>query len=330
MDKKVKKHVIAAVIAMTTMGFVSGGALAGGFLDVAFDDAIFTDPDGPGGTLPGTIIDNPYWPLRPDDSSIPRVFTYIGETEDECVIDQISVDDIIYGATYYLTGLGLTAVQVVDTEWVFEELPEGVECDTDLLPDDDAIAELTLDWYMQDDQENVWYVGEASRDFGEVEIDETEHECPSLDDLGLGSPIGAWDFPELFYECTGGSWEAGNAHGLDEEDVPAEAGIVVPGDKPILGEPLTPGTYYFQEVAYEAEDMAKILRLNTSVSVEADDVDIAVDYENCRTVKEWNPYEHGESVEHKIYCAGPGLVLIEGIGGGPTEVEELVSIVPPL
>jgi len=27
---------------------------------------------------------------------------------------------------------------------------------------------------------------------------------------------------------------------------------------------------------------------------------------------------------------GPGLILIEGVGGGKTEVEELVEIVPPL
>jgi hypothetical protein len=54
-------------------------------------------------------------------------------------------------------------------------------------------------------------------------------------------------------------------------------------------------------------------------------------YENCRKVKEWTALEPGGSVEHKWYCPGdgdgPGLVLIEGIGGGPTEVEELVSIV---
>ena len=310
MNKIVKNSLVTALVVTLTMGFANGSAFAGGFLDVDFEDATFSTP---------LIIDNAYWPLRPNDSGIPRVFTYIGETEDECVIDQISVDDIDYGATYTLTGeapyTGLVAVQVVDTEWVFEDVEN---CDPSvLLPNDDAIAELTLDWYMQDDQGNVWYMGEASRDF--------EDGCPSLEEIPIGGDLG--EFEE---ECTGGSWEAGKVHVLDEEGVPAEAGIVVPGDEPILGEPLTPGTYYFQEVAYEAEDMAKILRLNTSVSVEADDEYIEGDYENCRTVKEWNPYEHGESVEHKIYCAGPGLVLIEGIGGGPTEVEELVSIVPPL
>ncbi len=69
-----------------------------------------------------------------------------------------------YGATYNLNGVapydGLTALQVVDTEWVFEEFEE---CSLDLLlePDSDkAIKEFTLDWYMQDDQQNIWYVGD--------------------------------------------------------------------------------------------------------------------------------------------------------------------------
>ena len=84
-----------------------------------------------------------------------------------------------------------------------------------------------------------------------------------------------------------------------------------------------------QEVAFEAEDMAKILKLSTSLSVEGG-IEPG-EYDECRKVKEWNPYEPGESVEHKWYCAdGPGLVLIEGVGGGPTEVEVLVDIVPAL
>ena len=100
-----------------------------------------------------------------------------------------------------------------DTEWVFVDVEF---CDPALLlPADEAIAELTLDWYMQDDQENIWYVGEASRDFTDG--------CPSL----LAVPIGG-DLGDDEEECTGGSWEAGKIHFLDEDLVPAEAGIVVP------------------------------------------------------------------------------------------------------
>ena len=301
MYKRTKNHFTAAAIAVISMGVISGGASAGGLLDVKFGDVPFGAP---------LVIDNPYWPLNPDGLS--RTFTYIGETEDECVIDQISVNDNFYGATYNLTGAapygGLAALQVVDTEWVFEDVDV---CDLSLLPDDSAIKEFTLDWYMQDDLENIWYVGEKSQNYEE----EGCGEFPDVRD------------PDDFPQCFEGSWEAGIVGGEDDEAVIGEAGIVVPGDFPLAGEPLKTGTYYMQEVAFEAEDMAKILRQHASLVVE-DGVEDG-EYENCRKAKEWTAQEPGGSVEHKWYCAdGAGLVLIEGIGGGPTEVEVLVNVYP--
>ncbi len=300
---RILTRIVATTGAAIILSMSSGTALAGGFLDVSFEDAVFSNP---------LVIDNPYWPLRLDSN--PRTFTYIGETEDECVIDQISVNDGDFGATYKLTTKDkdspykkFIAVQVVDTEWVFEEFDE---CNLDLLNDVEsigAIKEKTLDWYAQDDQGNIWYLGEDSENF--------EDECGPYP--GFGDP-----------DCLEGSWEAGiNGAPDDEEPVIGEAGIVVPSNEPIDGEPLTSGTYYMQEVAYEAEDMAKILKLETSLSVE-DGVDPG-EYENCRTVKEWTALEPGESVEHKTYCVGGnGLVLIEGLGGGQTEIEVLVHVTP--
>lgn len=303
MARKRKNQFIAAVAVMITLA--GGSVLAGGSLDLQFEDATFANP---------LIIDNPYWPLRPNSTGIPRVFTYVGENDGECAINQVSVDDINYGGTYALNGAApyssLTAVQVVDTAWVFEDVDD---CDPSvLLPADDAIEELTLDWYMQDDQENIWYVGEASRDFTD--------ECPSLDDVPIGGDLG--EFEE---ECTAGSWEAGVVGGEGDDAVTGVAGIVVPGDYPVDGDPLGNGAYYLQEVAFEAEDMAKILRQHAPLVVEDDE------FADCRKVKEWNPFEHGSSVEHKWYCAdGNGLVLIKGVGGGPTEEEVLVEVSPPL
>lgn len=303
---KILTRFVAAIGAATILSISSGSSLAGGFLDVSFEDAVFSNP---------LVLNNPYWPLRPDDQ--PRTFTYIGETEDECVIDQVSVSDFRRDATYRLMTKDktspyykFTAVQVVDTEWVFEDFEEFGECGLGLLDSDDsdeAIKEQTLDWYAQDDQGNIWYLGEDSENF--------EDECGPYP--GFGDP-----------DCLEGSWEAGiNGAPDDEEPVIGEAGIVVPSNEPIAGEPLTSGTYYMQEVAYEAEDMAKVLALETSLSIE-DGVDPG-EYENCRKVKEWTLLEPGESVEHKWYCAdGPGLVLIEGIGGGQTEIEVLVHVTP--
>ncbi len=293
-------------IAAIGMGMAGNGAVAGGLLDVEFGEVPFSNP---------LTIDNRYWPLNPDGLS--RTFTYIGETADECVVNQVSVNDNYYGydATYLLTGAppynGRIALQVVDVEWVFEDVEV---CNASLLPDDSAIKEFTLDWYMQDDQENIWYVGELSQNFEEP---------------GCGTFPNPDVNPDDHPQCFEGSWEAGKVGGSGDEAVIGEAGIVVPGDFPRAGERLENGTYFMQEVAFEAEDMAKILRQHASLSVE-DGVEPG-EYEHCRKTKEWTALEPGASVEHKWYCAdGPGLVLIEGVGGGPTELEVLVDVNPPI
>lgn len=263
-------------------------------------------------------VSNPYWPLNPDGA--PRTFTYAAEGEDGCVLNKVYINGGPSGGPVtgvkVLTGdyafLG-QVLEVLDIEWVDEE------CDGNLVE-----TEVTFDWYAQDDFLNVWYMGEASRDFGDAEIDGAEVPCPSLIAVALGTPAEDWpEEPEgLYEECTAGSWESGIAGGEGEDAVVGEPGIVVPSDLPFGtgGDPLQNGNYYLQEVAFEAQDMAKVLQTDTSLD----------DNEACRKVKEWNPFEPGRSVEHKWYCKdGRGLELIEGIGGGRTEVEELISVTSP-
>ena len=327
MDRKTRSHLIATIIAMITMGVAGGSALAGGLLAVEFNPVNFSNP---------RVLDNDYWPLLP--GGVPTTFIYLGETEDGCVFDKITADpanmkpfaDSEAGYEFYD---GIIAQVVVDREWELEDVDceyvlDMLDGDPGWEPDAEDLGEWTDDWYIQDNDYNIWYMGEASRDFGAVDIDEVEVECPSIDDVPLGAPVDDWGSEELFLECTGGSWEAGQL-GQEDGEIVGEAGIVVPGDFPLGlgGDPLSAGNYWMQEVAEGAEDMAKVLRLNAPVAV--DDGQFAeIDFENCRKIKEWNPVEHGESVEHKYYCAGPGLLLIEGIGGGPTESEVLVISSP--
>lgn len=295
MTNTIRTYFISAIAAVTTIGASSGDAIAGGLLDVEFDDAVFSNP---------TIIDNPYWPLLPAGVAM-KSFTYIGDGEDECVVNIVSIVAGDVKMDFAGDYAGSTAQVVLDQEWAFEEVDE---CNAGLVPDDSALAERTYDWYMQDDQQNIWYMGEHSRDFGGG--------CP-------GPDVADADVEDE--ECFGGSWEAGREDGEGDDAVVGVAGIVVPGDFPIAGEPLENGNYYMQEVAFDAEDMAKILRQGASLSVE-DGLEPG-DYENCRKAKEWTALEPGESVEHKWYCAdGAGLVLIEGIGGGTTEQEVLVDV----
>jgi len=300
MNKRGIRRLVLTVSTSVITGFIGTTSLAGGLLDVQFEDADFS------GFLATFVIDNPYWPLNPDGQ--PRTFTYIGETEDECVVSRLAYKGNTYTLTttdttspYYM----FTALEIEDTEWVFEDVEE---CDPAiLLPNDEAVAEFTRDWYAMDAQQNIWYLGELSQIFGE------EEGCPPYPGIGAGP------------QCFEGSWEAGLDGPDPEEEIIGEAGIVVPGDEPNDGEPLQPGNYYMQEVAEDAEDMAKILRLDADLSTE-----YFQDNEGCRKAKEWTALDPGSSVEHKWYCPGPGLVLIEGTGGGKTEIEELVNIAPAL
>ena len=317
MDGKTKNHFIATVIAVVMMGVASGSAIAGGLLGVEFDDVTFGN---------STKIDNPYWPLLPD--GVATTFIYLGETEDGCVFDKVEANPAATKMDFVGDFVGITAQVVVDREWELDmecdDVLDELALDESWEPDAEELGEWTDDWYAQDNFKNIWYMGEASRDFGEVEIDGEEFECPSILLVDIGTPREEWPeivsgSDDLFLECTGGSWEAGQP-GQEEGEIIGIPGIVVPSDTPFgdgTGAPLKPGTYWMQEVAEGAQDMAKVLRTIAPLD----------DYEECRKVKEWNPFEHGGSVEHKWYCKdGPGLVLIEGIGGGPTEVEELVLV----
>ena len=105
-----------------------------------------------------------------------------------------------------------------------------------------------------------------------------------------------------------GSWEAGVDGAL-------------PGYL-ILAEP-RPGVCYQQEYYEdEAEDRAKVLRLNAKVSVEYGD------FNHCLVAKEWSPLERGH-VEQKFYAPGTGLVLIKELKEKTVRVELIDVIYAP-
>jgi len=231
------------------MALSSGLSWAGGLVEIPFDPDDFGDP---------LTIDNIYWPLVPGTT-----FHYSAETEDGCVVTDVTV-------TYQTkTILTIDTRVVEDLVWLDEDC-DGLG---------DVLLEETDDWYAQDDNWNIWYMGEWTTSYFDDE----------------GNPVVNHD----------GSWEAGQEG--------AEAGIIM------LGDP-APGLFYRQEyLAGEAEDMAKVLRLNSRVEVQAGDA------EDCLKTKEWTTLSPGE-VEHKYYCPGWGLLLVQELSGGKTVLEELVGI----
>jgi hypothetical protein len=150
-----------------------------------------------------------------------------------------------------------------------------------------TLTEDTEDYYAQDIFGNIWYFGEATL---------------------------AQD-PETL-ECTSeGSWLAGGAPTPD-----AEPGIIM------LARPRS-GLRYRQELAEGvAEDMAAVLRVNASVSIDIGE------FNRCVKTKEWTPLAPGE-IEHKFYCFdaqgnSAGLVLIEELQGKTVKVEFIGDSLP--
>lgn len=147
-----------------------------------------------------------------------------------------------------------------------------------------VLTEETDDWYAQDDFGNVWYFGEWTTAYFDDE----------------GNPV----------IDHSGSWEAG-------------VGGALPGIVMLDESFMEAGLTYQQEFwEGEAEDVAKILRLNSYVET----ADFG-DFEDCVKIKEWTALEPGH-VEHKYYCEGIGLVLIEELKE-KTVLVELTDIIPP-
>jgi len=131
-------------------------------------------------------------------------------------------------------------------------------------------------------------------------------------ELQMPSPIWtAWSL--------GISGPVGVAAGAAGEDG-AQAGVV------ILGSPAVGKSYQQEYYEGEAEDRAKVLRLNARVSIEFGEFD------GCMKTKEYTPLEPGE-VEHKYYCrlseGGFGLMLVEELKGKTRRVEYVGESLPP-
>ncbi len=84
-----------------------------------------------------TGVDNPLFPLP-----LGRRLVYRGAEDGELLIDIVDV------TRDRKTVLGVQVITVLDR--VFKE---------------DALAEKTFDWYAQDRQGNVWYLGEGTKEF---------------------------------------------------------------------------------------------------------------------------------------------------------------------
>jgi hypothetical protein len=94
----------------------------------------------------GPVIDNPYFPLTPG-----TVLYYEGESDGEAETEVVTV----LSETKVVMGVTCTVVR-------------------DVVSVEGEVAEDTLDWYAQDTDGNVWYMGEESKDIEDGEVVSTD------------------------------------------------------------------------------------------------------------------------------------------------------------
>lgn len=216
-----------------------------------FAAATFSDP---------TRIDNPYLPLTPG-----ATWTYDADTEDghETAVFEVLADTREVA--------GVLCVVVNDRVWL-----------------DGVLIEDTHDWFAQDDDGNVWYMGETVDNY-------------TYDDEG-----------QLIAVTHEGAWEAGaDVAGTGTDALPGHA---LPAD------PVARTSYRQEYYPGAAEDIAFVARVDAAV-----ELGDGATYEGCLRTLDWVPLEP-DAIEYKYYAPGIGLVL-ETAGNG-TERLELTSFEP--
>lgn len=194
-------------------------------------------------------IDNPYFPLVAGTT-----WTYSAESADR---------------------VERTVVEVLaETRTV-----AGVECRVvrDRVYLNDILIEDTYDWYAQDDDGNVWYMGE--------EVDNYDY-----DDTGA--------LIDVTHE---GAWEAGAD--------PRETGSSAHPGFQMVAAPASGDVYHQEYYAGEAEDMGEVVAVEVPVTLANGSTYV------CVQTLDTNPLDPGHE-EYKYYAPGVGLVLEETVDGG--------------
>ena len=249
----IRRLLICGLLAVGLFGCGGGGSGSSTTVgedpaEPAFEAASFTQP---------TEIDNLYRPMIPGTANI-----FQAATED---------------------GVETIVVEVLDETREVAGVTSRVVRDRVFL--EALLMEDTHDWFAQDDDGHIWYMGETVVNY-------------DYDDEG-----------ELLGTDTDGAWEAG----VDVADVGslAVAGILIKAE-PIVGD-----SYQQEFYEGEAEDMAEVTALDQSLTLADGSA-----YTGVVQIREWNPLE-ADSEEFKYYAPGVGLLKEEAIDDA--EVVELVA-----
>jgi hypothetical protein len=185
----------AGVTALLLLALTGAPAAAGGLVDTspgAFVAASFTN---------STDITNPWWTLHPEGSN----FLYFAQEGDDCVWNLVEVQGTT-GPSFFGDYAGTDARIILDRGWVDEdcELGEDFEAFIETVPE---AEEVTYDWYAQDDDGNIWYLGENTFD-GESFEGSFVAGCDGAEAgiVILGDPFNGAFYSQEYYEGEAEDW----------------------------------------------------------------------------------------------------------------------------
>lgn len=222
-------------------------------VSIPFSPAHFSHP---------LTINNPLLPLVPG-----TIMTYRSETADGCEQNRVEV-----------TGDIKHIAAGIDARPVHDQVFAGATC-----AEATALTEDTFDWYAQDNDGNVWYLGEDSK-----ECD--ANGCTQSD----------------------GSWEAGAD--VANSGTLGVAGIIM------LAHPRKGDGYQQEFYEGHAEDIAAVQAVDIDVTLSRDDALQPRLFHHCLNTKERSTLESG-SVAQKYYCPNIGVVAEEDLSHGRVRSE---------
>ncbi|MBA2580524.1 MAG: hypothetical protein H0V03_06755 [Thermoleophilaceae bacterium] len=242
-DKLKGMFTIAAAVAALTVG---GGAVATAGESSATDKAGPRANRLPQGSEPvaldpadfTTRIDNPYWPMRPGSRWV------YSETDTEGSKEKV-------------------VVTVTDKT---KMIANGVEARviSDVVTENGKPVEITDDWYAQDKAGNVWYLGEAVRNYknGKVVNRAGSFEA-GVDGAQAGIAMPAKPVPGLAYRqeyYKGEAEDKGEVITVGEEQVEVPAGYF---KRVLMTRDLVPLEPKVQEIKFYARGVGPVLTLHT-------------------------------------------------------------------
>ena len=189
-------HRVSRILVWPLLALTAPAVMAGGVVDTSAERFVAADFTG------SEFITNPWWTLAEG-----RNFLYFAEDGDDCVWNLTEV----LGTTGALGGdfegvyAGTNARVVLDRGWVDEGCEFGNDFQQFMASSPDT-EEVTYDWYSQDTELNIWYMGEHTfdGDFGGSFVAGCDGAQAGI--VVLGDPSKGDFYNQEFYEDEAEDW----------------------------------------------------------------------------------------------------------------------------